>query len=409
METPSQAVQGFDLIDFNPLLKAAVQKAGFVTPTEIQAMAIPVALTGQDIMGIAQTGTGKTLAFALPVINSLLEKGGRALIIVPTRELALQVEENIRGILRFLNPSLRTACLIGGMPIYRQISSLKANPAIIIATPGRLNDHLERRTLRVDQIRFLVLDEADRMLDMGFAPQIKAICDSLTSERQTMLFSATMAPEVTRLANSYLTNPQRIEASRAGANSAQIKQELAYVGEDGKKSLLGKLLQEHSGTVLVFSRTKHGASRLASELNGMGHEAAEIHGDLNLGQRRRALDGFKTGRYRVLVATDVASRGIDVKDISLVVNYDLPDAAEDYVHRIGRTGRAGKEGMAISFATHRQTRDVQTIENLIRVPLKLSIHSEARPAARQYSGAPSGSRRPYSQPGRSSNFQRRWN
>jgi ATP-dependent RNA helicase RhlE len=379
-------------MDFVPELKQAIAKAGFTVPTPIQAQAIGPALTGSDIIGIAQTGTGKTMAFGLPIIQKLLTSPGRALILVPTRELALQVEESLQRITMRLARPLRTVTLIGGAPIYRQIQALKQQPACIIATPGRLRDHLERRTIVLSAVNTLVLDEADRMLDMGFEPQIRQICQAIPADRQTMLFSATMESRVAVLASAYQRNPVRVEVQTQGATAALIEQELCYVHQEEKLSLLTKLLQLHTGTVLVFSRTKHGATRLATQVRGMGHSAAEIHSNRSLGQRREALSGFKTGKYRILVATDVAARGIDVRDISVVVNYDLPDAPEDYVHRIGRTGRAGSKGRAISFATPAQLRDVQAIERLTRHTIALSAHTALVPPAASHRAASPPSR-----------------
>lgn len=373
---------GFDRAGLSPALLAAVTKAGFITPTPIQEKTIPVGITGRDVIGIAETGTGKTMAFALPILNRLM-KGAheKALIIVPTRELALQVEQSIRVITHLLPfPAPRTVCLIGGMPIYRQIKELKASPAIIVATPGRLRDHLQQGTINLSQVVVLVLDEADRMLDMGFAPQIKQVCETIPAGRQTLLFSATFAPEIARLAAAYQHNPVRIEVAKVGIAAELIKQELCYVRNDEKPELLNKLLTETPGTVLVFSRTKHGTTKLARLVHQMGHSVTEMHSNRSQYQRRQALDGFKNGRFRVLVATDVAARGIDVKDISMVINYDLPDAVEDYVHRIGRTGRAGKSGVAVSFATPDQHRDVRNIERHMNRTIPLSQHSAAQPA-----------------------------
>jgi ATP-dependent RNA helicase RhlE len=408
MQTAHQPILGFDATGIAPELLSALQKAGLTTPTPIQGRAIPVALEGTDLIGIAQTGTGKTLAFALPILDKLLHNEiKRALVILPTRELALQVEQSIRKISQYLPHAPRTISLIGGMPIYRQIRELKSNPQILLTTPGRLRDHLDQKTLNLSEVGMLVLDEADRMLDMGFAPQIKYVCSTLPAGHQTMLFSATMAPEIASLAAAYLHNPVRIEVATAGSNNAQIKQELVYTTQDNKTNLLNELLNEHAGTVLVFSRTKHGATKLAKKVQDLGHTAAEIHSNRSLGQRRQALDGFKSGKYRVLVATDVASRGIDVPDISVVINYDLPDAAEDYVHRIGRTGRASSHGLAISFATHDQVRDIKAIERLVKNAIPLSAKSAPQPVlatssygrgeSRPYSGGPSSSFRPRQQ------------
>lgn len=371
----SQPVSGFSSLGLDPAILNILSRKGFTQPTPIQEQAIPLGVAHHDVVGIAQTGTGKTLAFGLPIIQDLLANSGRALVVVPTRELALQVEENLHAVTRSLPVSMRTVCLIGGIPIYRQIRDLQHHPRILVATPGRLNDHLMQKTIDLNDVRTVVLDEADRMLDMGFAPQIKKILDVVPSECQTMLFSATMAPEVAAISQQYLKNPQRVEVARAGSHNEQIEQELCYVSQSDKLDLLSKILSETAGTVLVFTRTKHGASRLAKQVFGLGHTSAEIHSNRSLSQRRQALDGFKSGRYRVLVATDVAARGIDVPDISLVINFDLPDASEDYVHRIGRTGRAGKIGKAIAFAAPDQWRDVKAIERLLDTSLALSPYS----------------------------------
>jgi ATP-dependent RNA helicase RhlE len=390
-ETPLPE-NGFISLGVDPSIAAVLTKIGITDPTPIQKAAIPVAIPGRDLIGIAQTGTGKTLAFTLPIIQKMLTQRGRALILLPTRELALQVEESIRSITRLHTQGIRTVCLIGGMPIYRQIRDLKMNPRLIIATPGRLWDHMEQKTIQLGDVTTAVLDEADRMLDMGFAPQIKRILAALPTEHQTLLFSATMPREIEGLAATYLVNPARVEVAPVGTPAAQIAQEVAYIEGRNKSELLKTLLVQHTGTVLVFSRTKHGAGKLALQLQDMGHSSAEIHSNRSLGQRRQALDGFKSGKYRVLVATDIAARGIDVHDIELVINYDLPDAAEDYVHRIGRTGRAGKSGKAISFATHDQGNDVRSIERLMGRKLDISAHSLAEPERGGYSSSKSGYR-----------------
>lgn len=375
MEPIQTPAQGFAETGLAPQIVAALTKLDIHTPTPIQAKAIPVARTGVDLMGIAETGTGKTFAFALPIIERFLTNPGKAVIVVPTRELALQVEESIKRVTRQLHAPLRTVCLIGGAPIYRQKQDLRANPRIIVATPGRLWDHLQQKSVNLADTTHVVLDEADRMLDMGFAPQIKRIMETVPAERQTLCFSATMAPEIARLAGAYLKDPTRVEVAKPGVSNAQIRQELCYVRNDEKVSLLNRIIRDHEGLVLVFSRTKHGARKLAERVRDYGHAATEIHSNRSLSQRRQALDGFKAGRYRVLVATDVAARGIDVPNIELVVNYDLPDASEDYVHRIGRTGRAGNTGKAISLATHDQRRLVQSIERLTGHNIAMSAYA----------------------------------
>jgi ATP-dependent RNA helicase RhlE len=353
-----------------PGMLAILDALKLTTPTPIQAQAIPVAISGKDVMGIAQTGTGKTLAFGIPMLERITQdKTRQGLVILPTRELALQVNESLMRIGRSLG--FRTAVLIGGDSMDRQKRALRANPHIIIATPGRLNDHLGQKTVTLARVSILVLDEADHMLDMGFAPQIERIVAHVPKERQTMLFSATMPPEVTRLATSYMQLPIRIEVAPPGTAVDKIVQELIFVPHMEKPDLLEKLLQECGGSVLVFTRTKYIAKRIAQTLKNHSFSAAEIHSNRSLAQRREALDGFKTGRYRILVATDIAARGIDVSGIEVVINYDLPEKPEDYVHRIGRTARAGRDGRAISFATPDQRGMVQRIERLMRLPLPI--------------------------------------
>lgn len=344
-------------------------KKAITAPTPIQHNAIPHLMKGTDLIGIAQTGTGKTLAFGLPLIERL-KTGGRALIILPTRELALQVEQSLLPFAMIRKIGI--AVFIGGASMYQQRMMIKRNPRILIATPGRLIDHLEQRTVTLREVSILVLDEADRMLDMGFAPQINKILTVVPKERQTMLFSATMPHKISELATRHMKLPVRIEVARAGTAAANVEQHVIMVRKEDKTSLLHSMLGEIEGTVIVFMRTKHGAKKLASALERLGHSTTEIHANRSLAQRKAAMSGFKTGRYRVLVATDIAARGIDVQDLGTVVNFDLPDNPEDYVHRIGRTGRAGKAGQAVSFATPDQRGDIRTIERLIRTTLKVS-------------------------------------
>ena len=379
MSEEQAAPRGFQGTGLPANILQSLARLNLNEPTPIQEQAIPIARSNRDVIGIAQTGTGKTFAFGLPLIEKLNNAPGKGLILAPTRELALQIEDNLRRVLRNLNTPIRTISLIGGMPIYRQLRELQHKPRLIIATPGRLQDHLDQKSLDLSDVVTLVLDEADRMLDMGFAPQINRILTSVPSDRQTMLFSATMAPEIAKIAATYMRDAVRVEVAQAGTSVAQIEQSVLYTSMDRKPELLQQILQEERGLVLVFTRTKHGAAKLSKKLIQSGEAATEIHSDRSLGQRRVALDGFKSGLYRVLVATDVAARGIDVKEIALVVNYDLPDAAEDYVHRIGRTGRAGKTGRAISFALPDQRRDVQQIERLIGKALPLGDKSELPP------------------------------
>jgi len=362
---------GFSDLGIAPKLVDILEQLNFTTPTPIQNKAIPIAIQGNDVMGIAQTGTGKTLAFGLPMIQRLAQNNGKTgLVILPTRELAIQVEESLQKIGRKLN--LRTACLIGGENINIQYRKLKAKPHIIIATPGRLVDHLQQRTVNIKQTFVLVLDEADRMLDMGFAPQLKEIINAVPADRQTMLFSATMPKDIIKMATDIMRLPIRIEVEPAGTTAKDISQELFFIHKNDKQLFLKQLLTQYKGSVLVFSRTKHGAKKITSDLRKDGIGATEIHSNRSLNQRLESLNGFKIGKYRVMVATDIAARGIDVKGIQLVVNYDLPENPEDYVHRIGRTGRAGEKGHAISFATREQKNDVRSIERLIKITLPIS-------------------------------------
>jgi len=374
----------FAELGISPKLLAILDKLQFITPTPIQIEAIPKASAGQDIIGIAQTGTGKTLAFALPLLQQISDTKKQGLIVLPTRELAIQVEEELQKIGRSFG--LKTALLIGGGPMPKQIKQIKARPHVVIGTPGRMNDHLKQRTLKLGRVGVLVLDEADRMLDMGFAPQIKQIVQHVPKQRQTLLFSATMPREILRMVDQYMIKPVRVEVATAGTVAERVDQELYVVDRHQKNQLLEKLLGDHNGTVLVFSRTKYGAKKICRAVRNMGHEAAELHSNLSLGQRRRSLEGFKTGKHRILVATDIAARGIDVINIELVVNYDLPDNPDDYVHRVGRTGRAGLVGKAISFATHDQKKEVYGIERSVQQRIKISPLPELPPA--RQSGGP---------------------
>lgn len=367
-------------LGISPNLLDQLQKLKYTQPTPIQGKAIPLGIQGKDLVGIAQTGTGKTLAFSIPMLQRIGALKGRGLVLLPTRELALQVEETMQKLGgRF---GLRTALLIGGASMHNQIQALKKNPHVIVATPGRLIDHLEQKTVKLNEVKILVLDEADRMLDMGFAPQINRILSVVPRERQTMLFSATMPADIAKLAVQQMKLPVRVEMAPAGTTAERVEQELFVVPKNDKLRLLEKLLGEYHGTVLVFSRTKHGAKKIARSVKQMGHNAAEIHSNRSLSQRREALDGFKSGKYRVLVATDIAARGIDVIGIELVINFDLPDQAEDYVHRIGRTARAGRTGKAISFATPDQSSDIRQIERLVKTRLPATRLPEL-PKARQ--------------------------
>lgn len=353
-----------------PKFLEILKKLNFTVPTPIQLKSIPVAIEGKDIVGIAQTGTGKTLAFGIPMIQRLAQNKGKGLILLPTRELAFQVEEHLKMIGGKLG--LKTAVLVGGEPINKQFKKLRNQPHVIIATPGRLIDHLKRSSIKLGSINILILDEADLMFDMGFAPQIEEILKTVPKKRQTMLFSATMDPKVMKIAAKHMALPIRIEVAPSGTVAEKVIHEMIIIKKEEKLPQLEKILKEYSGSVLIFVRTKHGVKNLNKKIKQLGHSSAEIHSNRSLGQRREALSSFKNGRIRVLVATDIAARGIDVKGIELVLNYDLPDNLQDYVHRIGRTGRAGKAGRAVSFAQPNQINDIKKIEQIIKQNIPLT-------------------------------------
>ncbi|HJU55616.1 MAG TPA: DEAD/DEAH box helicase [Pyrinomonadaceae bacterium] len=356
----------FSELGLVPALARVCQSLGYTEPTPIQKQAIPVVLTGSDLIGCAETGTGKTAAFLLPIIQRLQERsrpGVRVLILAPTRELASQIEASFRS----LAPAkgLRAATLIGGTGIGKQTSELRGRPAIVIATPGRLLDHVERGALDFAQIETLVLDEADRMLDMGFWPAIRRVLAMLPTKRQTLLFSATMSPEIEQLARTTMKEPKLIEVSRRGTAATTVEQKAYPVALESKTALLLDLLErERFERVLVFTRTRRGAERLSHILQAREHKVNRIHADRTQPQREAALRGFKDGRHRVLVATDIAARGIDVDSVSHVINYDVPSAPEDYVHRIGRTGRAGNVGQAITLVSPVDELSMRAIERM---------------------------------------------
>jgi len=362
----------FDGLGIAPKIVEILDRMRITHPTPIQHKAIPIGIEGKDVIGVAETGTGKTLAFAIPIIQHLSQRKGRTLILAPTRELALQINETFLEIAPSFG--IKTSVIIGGMSISAQISSLRKLPRVIIATPGRLVDHIDRRTILLADISVLVLDEADRMLDMGFMPQIERILRVIPRNRQTLLFSATIPGEVIKIGAAHMKLPVHVEVAPSGTAAKGITQELFIVQKISKKGLLLKLLERYRGPALIFSRTKIGAKKICRFLKTTGHSSAEIHSDRSLSQRREALEGFKRGRYRILVATDIAARGIDVVGIEVVFNYDIPDDTDNYVHRIGRTGRAGHEGRAISFATPDQGGDIRNIERLIKTALPIVEH-----------------------------------
>ena len=366
----TENIQKFSDLGISASILKILEKMQLDIPTPIQRKAIPVALAGQDLIGVAQTGTGKTLAFGIPILQRLGARGGQALVIAPTRELALQVEESLKKI--GLSFGLRTSALIGGEAIEKQLYQLRKKPHIIVATPGRLIDHLKRRTFKLDQINVLVLDEADMMLDLGFAPQIQEILKQVPQDRQTMLFSATMPAAIVKIAAKYMKLPVSIEVAPPGTTASQVDQEIFIIKDEDRLHYLQNILDSHDGSILIFVRTKRSVRALRIKLQAMGHKAAEIHSNLSLSQRRTSLSNFKSKKDRILVATDVAARGLDINGIELVVNYNLPDNSEDYVHRIGRTGRAGQLGKAITLATPNEQKAIRAIEKLINKNLKLT-------------------------------------
>jgi ATP-dependent RNA helicase RhlE len=352
-----------------PMLKA-LSDAGYQRPTPIQAQAVPLALKGRDIIGLAMTGTGKTAAFVIPIIERLL--GGpqrtRALILTPTRELCVQVEESFRKYGK--HSGLSVIPVYGGVGYDPQVKALRGGVDVVVATPGRLLDHLEKQNVVLDEIEVLVLDEADRMLDMGFAPQINRIVAQLHSYRQTLLFSATMPPEVEALARKYLRKPVVVQVGRRSGAATTVQHFVYPCPKDKKTSLLVELLKKESlDSVLVFTRTKHGADRVVKALEKAGINAGAMHADKTQGQRTKALDDFKNAKLRVLVATDIAQRGLDISGISHVINFDVPQQAEDYVHRIGRTGRAAATGDAYTFMCADEIAMVKSIERIIGQPI----------------------------------------
>ncbi|HEY8795357.1 MAG TPA: DEAD/DEAH box helicase [Gemmatimonadaceae bacterium] len=365
-ETPTR----FAELMLAPELLRAVEDAGYTTPTPIQTRAIPLILNGRDIMGLAQTGTGKTAAFTLPIVQRLL--GGphrtRALILTPTRELAVQVKETFARYA--IHSGLEIAVVYGGVPLGPQEQALRAGVDVIVATPGRLLDHMERQNVAFDDLEVLVLDEADRMLDMGFAPQLNRIVADIPKYRQTLLFSATMPPEVEALARKYLRKPVVVQVGIRTQAASTVTHAVYPVPRDRKGALLVELLRKTElDSVLVFTRTKHGADKVVRNLDREGIASLAMHADKSQGQRTDALDQFKKGTIRVLVATDIAQRGLDIAGISRVINYDVPAQAEDYVHRIGRTGRAAATGDAFTFMAADEISMVRLIERTLGTPI----------------------------------------
>jgi ATP-dependent RNA helicase RhlE len=393
----------FTALGLSPQLTKAVREAGYTEPTPIQTKAIPAVLSGGDVIGIAQTGTGKTAAFVLPILQMLSSRGAkmgrkgmRALIVAPTRELVVQIEENVRKYGKHLR--LRAATIYGGVGESPQVNALRAGTEIIVATPGRLIDLMQQGHVKYDLIEIAVLDEADRMLDMGFLPQIRQIMRALPKQRQTMLFSATLSKEIEALTGEFLNSPQTVQIGRRADPAETVTQFVYEVPQTRKLSLLLHLLQDQAlDSVLVFTRTKHGADKIARKLIQSGVTTGTLHSNRSQSQRLAALKGFKTGQVRVLVATDIAARGIDVLGISHVVNYDFPPQPEDYVHRIGRTGRAQAVGDAISFVTSDDQAALRALEKFIGrgIPRKRASdfdYTESKILSTHAPSAPQGKR-----------------
>jgi ATP-dependent RNA helicase RhlE len=361
----------FDMLGLAPRLIAALKAQGITDPTPIQTKAIPHAMNGRDVLGLAQTGTGKTAAFGLPLLHALMKQGiapapktAHGLILAPTRELAKQISDNLRAYSE--GTHLKTALVVGGASINAQAQRLNRGADLIVATPGRLMDLLERKAVRLDATHFLVLDEADQMLDLGFIHALRRIAALLPKERQTMLFSATMPKQMAELAAAYLTNPVRVEAAPPGKPAEKITQSVHFVAQEEKVSLLIKHLDRHRDELaLVFARTKHGAERLMKQLDRAGFAVASLHGNKSQGQRDRAITAAREGELRVLVATDVAARGLDLPGVRHVYNFELPNVPDVYVHRIGRTARAGRDGTAVTFCAPAEFGELKAIQKTI--------------------------------------------
>ncbi|PWE28465.1 DEAD/DEAH box helicase [Pararhodobacter marinus] len=395
----------FSMLDLAPTLLSALERTGKTEPTPIQARAIPPLLEGRDLMGLAQTGTGKTLAFGLPILHRLQGQGkpapksARALILAPTRELVQQIAASLTELAQGLPTSIVT--VVGGASINRQTDRLVRGCDVLVATPGRLIDLLERKAVSLGQVQMLVLDEADQMLDLGFIHALRQIARHLPKQRQTMLFSATMPKDMSEIADTYLDRPVRVQVSPPGKTADKIAQAVHYVAQGDKAALLQEYLAKHPGELaLVFGRTKHGSEKLSRLLDKWGFSVGAIHGNKSQGQRERTLAAFRAGETEVLVATDVAARGLDIPQVMHVYNFDLPNVPENYVHRIGRTARAGREGRAVAFCAPAEMADLRAIEKLTKQPIEViggepwpeRMAEEARTKARAATGQGRGGR-----------------
>ncbi len=368
----------FTMLGLAPALNTALAESQLTDPTPIQRKAIPLALDGHDILGLAQTGTGKTLAFGLPLVQHLLDMPGKpapktakALILAPTRELVNQISDNLRKLTQ--NTKLRIGTVVGGQSIVRQINFLSRGTDILVATPGRLIDLMERKAVDLGQVRHLVLDEADQMLDLGFIHALRQIAPALGTPRQTMLFSATMPKQMEELSRAYLNNPKRVQVAPPGKAADKITQSVHFLPKPAKATKLREILSQNPDALtLVFSRTKHGAEKLMKGLVADGFKATSVHGNKSQGQRDRAIKAFREGTAKVLVATDVAARGIDIPGVEFVINYDLPEVPDNYVHRIGRTARAGREGEAIAFCSEEEAGLLRQIQKLMKTDIPVA-------------------------------------
>ena len=370
----------FDNLGLSPVIKHNLHGLEYRVPTPVQAKAIPLALEGRDVIGSAQTGTGKTAAFGLPMIERLVLRANatppkprqpRALVLTPTRELALQVNESILGFSR--KTGLRSVAIFGGVGMQPQIDALKRGIHIVVATPGRLIDHMEQRNVDLSAIEILTVDEADRMMDMGFLPPLRRILSALPKQRQTLLFSATFPEPIRALAVKFMINPAEVQAAAPNSAAATVSHRVHRVHHDRKRDLLVHLLKQNGDQTLVFCRTKRGSDRLCRHLTSSGFRAAAIHGDKSQSARTQALRDFKSGKTHVLVATDIAARGLDIEQLPVVINFDLPMVAEDYIHRIGRTGRAGAEGQAVSLVSYDEMDQLRGIQRLIKTDMDFAL------------------------------------
>ena len=372
----------FDTLGLSPVIKHNLSGLGYRLPTPVQAKAIPLALEGRDVIGSAQTGTGKTAAFGLPMIERLVLRGNatalkprqpRAIVLTPTRELALQVNESLVGFSR--KTGLRTVAIFGGVGMQPQIAALKRGVHIVVATPGRLIDHMQQGNVDLSAIEVLTIDEADRMMDMGFLPPLRTILRAMPKQRQTLLFSATFPEPIRALALQFMINPAEVQAAAPNSAAATVTHRVHRVQNDKKRALLVHLLKQSGNQTLVFCRTKRGSDRLCRHLASSGLRAAAIHGDKSQNARTQALRDFKSGKTHVLVATDIAARGLDIEQLPVVINFDLPMVAEDYIHRIGRTGRAGAEGQAVSLVSHDEMDQLRGIQRLIKTDMDFALVS----------------------------------